>query len=75
MYRKTKDVNKEIRGHWLGATEVRRGLHKFNVLVQVLRKAVVGRADEHIAIVSMLPTMELLRKYKGQGKREKGKKD
>lgn len=59
----------------MGATEVRRGLYKFNVLVQVLRKAVVGRADDHIAVASMLPTVELLRKYKGQDEREKEKKE
>ena len=65
----------EIRAHGFGATDVRCGLHKFNVLVQVLRKAVVRRADEHIAVAGILPTVELLhvmRKYKGQGEREKG---
>jgi hypothetical protein len=48
------------------------------VLVQVLRKAVVRRADEHVAIAGMTPSMELLhviRKYKDEIGCEKGKKE
>jgi len=46
--------------HRLGAAEVRRGLHKFDVLVQVLRETVLRRADDDITIDGVLPQMEFL---------------
>ena len=59
-YGDTNGINDEIRAHWFGAAEVRRGLHQFDVLVQVFGKAVLRRADEQVPVDGMLPNVELL---------------
>lgn len=46
--------------HRLGATKVSRGLHEIDVRVQVLWETVLRRADENIAVDSVLPYMKFL---------------
>ena len=46
--------------HRPGAAKVSGGLHDVDVLVQVLRETVLRRADEHMAVDSVLPQMEFL---------------
>jgi hypothetical protein len=77
VYGDTQGIDEEIRVHWLGPTEVRRGLHQFDVLVQVLGKAVMRRADEQVSVGGMPPDVKLLQViggYKGRRNCEKGQK-
>ena len=46
--------------HRLGAAKVSRGLHEIDVRVQVLWETVLRRADENIAVDSVLPYMKFL---------------
>lgn len=62
---KFRKYNANIEGveggaHRLRAAKVRRGLHELDVRVQVLRETVLRRADEDIAVDSVLPHMKFL---------------